>query len=84
MIAARTGLGWCELQDIKPPCDPYMTQTYGCVCADASGNLIDKTGAVVPIYGATPTTPGFSFPDLDAKTIGLAVGVVVVLLLARR
>jgi len=83
VIAAQTNLGWCELEDIKPPCDPYKTQEFGCVCADAAGNLIDRSGAVVPIYGAAPT-PVFALPDLDAKTIGLAVGVLVVFLMVRK
>jgi len=83
VIAARTNLGWCELEDIKPPCDPYMTQEAGCVCRDAAGNLVDRTGAVVPIYGAAPT-PVFAWPNLDTNTIGLALGILVVFLMARK
>jgi len=82
-VPALAGLGWCELEDIKPPCDPHKTQEYGCVCADAQGNLIDRTGAVVDLYAA-PATPGFAFPALDAKTIGFGVGLLVVLLMVRR
>ena len=84
MIAAYTGLGWCELSDIKPPCDPYKTQEAGCTCRDAAGNLIDQTGAVVPIYSTPAATPLFGFPGLDAKTLGLAAGLVLVLILAKR
>ncbi len=81
-VPALAGIGACELKDIPAPCDPWKTQEYGCVCADAQGNLLNQAGGIVDIYGSR--TPGFSWPDLDAKTIGLAVGVIVVLLAVRR
>jgi hypothetical protein len=82
-VPALAGLGWCELEDIQPPCDPYKTQEFGCVCADAQGNLIDRSGAVVDIYAA-PATPAFGLPGMDQKTLGLVLGGALVLFMVLR
>jgi len=82
-MIALSALGACELDTIPPPCDPYKTQEFGCVCADANGMLLNQQGGIVDIYAASKT-PGFNLPGLDTKTLGFILGGVLVLALAVR
>jgi len=82
-LLALGAVGACELDTIPAPCDPYKTQEFGCVCADANGMLLNPQGGIVDIYAGT-TSKMIGFPGLDAKTLGFVLGGALVLLLAVR
>ena len=81
-LLALGGLGACDLDKIPAPCDPWKTQEFGCVCADANGMLLNPQGGIVDIYGAS--AGGFALPNFDQKTLGFVLGGALILLLAVR
>jgi len=66
-------------------CDPYWTEMYGCICADANGLMINRQGVAVfdPGQGAAIRTGGTP-ADATWKANAMLAGVLVVVLLAFR
>jgi len=89
-VPALAGMGeYCPEASIPSFCDVTKTQEFGCACADEWGNLLDSSGRPTFDTGSgsfiqpAAKTAVFGLPGLDAKTLGIAAGVLVVLLMTR-